>query len=460
MSEGEKAVTGAAGEGNPKHLSREPISISARSYWIGLTLLPISGGVAGFSVALLAGVDAKFGQPLATLLAGAGALSAGILAYVNGERSRGSSKVQHEERLDSERERHRIDLDRERERHREDSRHTKESALRDRYTAIATQIAHDSAAIRQAGVYALAALADDWHAFGEDDERQVCINLLQWYLRVPFPEGNDPEKPDLSEREIRQTIVALLAGRSRRRPEDPKSWAATLIGLDQVSLPNCYFLGFNFHQFDLSLANLRGAVLAGANLTQAYLGFADLTGADLTGARLTEAYLTDAKLVDTNLTRANLVRANLTNSRLPSAKLPRADLTRANLTSADLSGANLAKAKVTTADLTGADLTGADLTGADLSWVPLIEAQLGDSKLPSANLTRANLSGANLSYADLSDASLLRANLTGANLTGANPTGANLIYADLTDANLTKVIHTESTTWPTGFTPPIPPAEV
>src|SRR5262249_24893929 len=152
-------------------------------------------------------------QPLATLLAGGGALTAGALAYLNGERGRDQTAAHH-----------RADTDRERERHLEDSRGGRESDLRDRYTAIAAQIAHESAAIRQAGVYALTALADDWHKFGENDERQVCINLLQWYLRVPLPLG---EAPDLSEREIRQTIVGILVQRRHRPHHDPKSWEST-----------------------------------------------------------------------------------------------------------------------------------------------------------------------------------------------------------------------------------------
>ncbi|WP_194817892.1 hypothetical protein [Nocardia sp. XZ_19_385] len=105
----------------------------------------------------------SFSQPLATMLAGAGALGAGALAYLNGQRTRALDAAHHQ-----------ADTDREREWHRDDSHRARESALRDRYTAVAAQIAHESAAIRQAGVYALTALADDWHSFGEDDERQVC----------------------------------------------------------------------------------------------------------------------------------------------------------------------------------------------------------------------------------------------------------------------------------------------
>ncbi|MFE2960935.1 pentapeptide repeat-containing protein [Nocardia tengchongensis] len=268
------------------------------------------------------GVQASLSQPVATFLAGAGALTAGVLAYVNGQRSRALTQEHHAD-----------DRTRERERHQEDAHRARESDLRDRYTAIATQIAHTSAAIRQAGVYALTALADDWHALGEDDERQVCINLLQWYLRVPAAAVETSEQ-DLPELEIRQTIAGILTERRRRSPEHPKSWAATAISFRQASLPNCVLRMLDFSRLGLDHANLFGVNLTGAALF----------GATLTGANLTAVNLTGAHLIGTNLTGANLFGA---------------DLTGANLLSANLTGANL-----TGVDLTGANLLGADLTSA------------------------------------------------------------------------------------------------
>ncbi|WP_330251798.1 pentapeptide repeat-containing protein [Nocardia sp. NBC_00565] len=389
MSDVEKVTAETAAGGSP---DRGLVLRRSRSLLFGLVATTVGGGVAGFSAALLFGVQAGFSQPLATFLAGAGAVSAGLLAYLNGQHSRAQTEAHHK-----------ADMERERERHQEDSRHTKESALRDRYTAITAQIADDSAAIRQAGVYALTALADDWHAFGEDDERQVCINLLQWYLRVPFPEGNDPEKPDLSEREIRQTIVSILAQRRSRSADDPKSWKYTDISLHQVSLPNCHLVQFN---------------LTGIHLYRANLSRADLSAANLADAKLTGANLTGAMLVITKMTDAMLARANLTT----------AEMYGVFLNGADLSGANLADARLLKADLIEADLTSAKLVG--------------------ANLVGANLTGAKL----------VGANLTSADLTSANLTAANLTNAKLVDARLSRVTYNEFTQWPEGFTPPQPDA--
>lgn len=60
--------------------------------------------------------------------------------------------------------------------------------LRDRYTAIAAQLGDDAAPVRLAGVYAMAALADDWITMGNHREAQVCID-------VPRRRGRSPPGP-------------------------------------------------------------------------------------------------------------------------------------------------------------------------------------------------------------------------------------------------------------------------
>lgn len=91
------------------------------------------------------------------------------------------------------------------------------SGLRDRYTTGAEQLGQDSAAIRLAGVYALASLADDWQDFGNPDERQVCIDLLCAYLRTDRP----PLKPE--PRLVVKPVGRTLAGHPRLHPTSPPS---------------------------------------------------------------------------------------------------------------------------------------------------------------------------------------------------------------------------------------------
>jgi hypothetical protein len=52
----------------------------------------------------------------------------------------------------------------------------------ERFATTAGQLGHDSPAVRLAGVYAMAGLADDWPA-----QRQTCIDVLCAYLRMPYP---------------------------------------------------------------------------------------------------------------------------------------------------------------------------------------------------------------------------------------------------------------------------------
>ncbi|KAA8884764.1 pentapeptide repeat-containing protein [Nocardia colli] len=406
-----------------------PFPRRSRTVWLGAGAA--IGGSVGFGAAVLLNLSAGLTQPVATFLAGAGALSAGILAYTNGQRSREQSELHHQ-----------ADMERERERHDADTRRARESTLRDRYTAVTAQIAHDSAAIRQAGVYALTALADDWHAFGQDEERQVCINLLQWYLRVPFPDASSAA--DLPEREIRQTIVGIITERRRRRPEDPKSWATGVFTLKQASLPNCDL------RIDLSGTNLTGADLTNANLSNTKLAGVSLTRACLTGANLSFVNLNSEDLAFANMTGANMIYADLAGARLTGVDMTGADLHFANLTDATLHNANLSESNLSDAKLTRAILSHARLTGSDMSGTNLANTDLTSVDMTGTNLADADLTGATMTHADLTNTDLTGATMTHANLVGANLTGAGLTGADLTD-----VITSNSTVWPAGFTPPV-----
>jgi hypothetical protein len=60
--------------------------------------------------------------------------------------------------------------------------------LNERFDTVAGQLGSDkSPAVRLAGVYAMAGLADDWQ-----DHRQMCVDVLCAYLRMPYePEPGD-----------------------------------------------------------------------------------------------------------------------------------------------------------------------------------------------------------------------------------------------------------------------------
>lgn len=84
------------------------------------------------------------------------------------------------------------------------------SRLRDRYTTAAGQLGHESPAVRLAGAYALAALADEWLTRNEPAEAQTSIDLLCAYMRTPRGTPNDVDKA--ADREIRQSIIRIITG--------------------------------------------------------------------------------------------------------------------------------------------------------------------------------------------------------------------------------------------------------
>ncbi|MFE5199012.1 pentapeptide repeat-containing protein [Streptomyces sp. NPDC056601] len=109
------------------------------------------------------------------------------------------------------------------------------SQLAERYTTAAEQLGHEQAAVRLAGVYALARLADDWA-----EQRQVCVDVLCAYLRMPYEP--DPSLPGHKEgeREVRHTIIQVI----RDHLQEPE--AATAWCLHDFNFTDAVFDGGNF----------------------------------------------------------------------------------------------------------------------------------------------------------------------------------------------------------------------
>lgn len=153
---------------------------------------------------------------LAASVAAAALMGAGAVGAVGILRQRSTERTHHLERQrhDLEQSRHAL----------EQARHDAEivSRLRDRYAKAAEQLGHDNAAVRLAGVYATAGLADDWIARDQRDEAQICIDLLCAYQRVPRPAA-DTEEAARADLEVRQTITRVITGHLQD-PDDDASW--------------------------------------------------------------------------------------------------------------------------------------------------------------------------------------------------------------------------------------------
>ncbi|MET7520309.1 hypothetical protein ABZS88_44610 [Streptomyces sp. NPDC005480] len=99
-----------------------------------------------------------------------------------------------------------------------DSHRADANQLAERYSKAAEQLGHDQAAVRLAGVYAMARLADDW-----PEQRQVCIDVLCASLRMPYEA--DPTEPEFmkGEREVRLTIIRTIRDQLQD-PTSPTAW--------------------------------------------------------------------------------------------------------------------------------------------------------------------------------------------------------------------------------------------
>ncbi|MFF3918987.1 pentapeptide repeat-containing protein [Streptomyces sp. NPDC001852] len=91
----------------------------------------------------------------------------------------------------------------------------------ERFGAAAEQLAANQPAVRMAGASAMARLADEWL-----QERQMCIDVLCGYLRMPHapdpPSDEEALRVWQCEREVRLTILRLIA--AHLRDDSVQSW--------------------------------------------------------------------------------------------------------------------------------------------------------------------------------------------------------------------------------------------
>jgi hypothetical protein len=94
--------------------------------------------------------------------------------------------------------------------------------LNERFATAAGQLGADSAAVRLAGVYAMAGLADDW-----PQQRQTCVDVLCAYLRMPYEPDPGPDAPAAEQQgfrsvqEVRRTVIRVIT--AHLQPEDRRA---------------------------------------------------------------------------------------------------------------------------------------------------------------------------------------------------------------------------------------------
>ena len=108
-----------------------------------------------------------------------------------------------------------------------------EAQFTQRYSTAAEQLGHDKAAVRLAGVFAMARLADDW-----SKQRQQCIDVLCAYLRMLAEHSSG------SETEVRATIVRTIA--AHLRDDSAISWVRHDFDFTGAALHDAEFDGVTF----------------------------------------------------------------------------------------------------------------------------------------------------------------------------------------------------------------------
>lgn len=201
-----------------------------------LLYLATVGGVPALMYRLLA-TERNWGEfwrvaagPTGTMLAAAGAVLAAYFTLFNGELSR---------RQDRE------STDR-------DRRNAAERDLRTRFTTAAEQLGDGRFSVRQAGAYAMAAIADDWLALAADEpigsrEAQVCIDVLCATLRGA-PEQPDDNSSEPADQPVREVILHIIALHLRAQSQSEPSWRHMRFDLNgawlhDVDLSHCHFDG-------------------------------------------------------------------------------------------------------------------------------------------------------------------------------------------------------------------------
>jgi hypothetical protein len=121
-----------------------------------------------------------------------------------------------------------------------DARRADAEQFAQRYTTATDQLGHEKPAVRLGGVYAMARLADDWN-----DQRQVCIDVLCAYLRMPYEPDPASEKHREGEREVRYTITRIIRDHLRDSSA-PTTWCGRDFDFTNATFDGGDFEGAKF----------------------------------------------------------------------------------------------------------------------------------------------------------------------------------------------------------------------
>jgi hypothetical protein len=153
--------------------------------------------------------------------------------------------------------------------------HDRTRVLNERFTTIAGLLGDDqAAAMRLAGVHAMAGLADDW-----EENRQTCVDVLCAYLRLPYEHDPGDEAPAAERfairaiRQIRQTVIRVIAAHLQEHAA--VSWQGLVFDFSSAVFDGGDFSGAVFSGGEVRFS--------GAEFSGGWVGF---IGAKFSGAVL------------------------------------------------------------------------------------------------------------------------------------------------------------------------------
>ncbi|MEV1048744.1 pentapeptide repeat-containing protein [Streptomyces sp. NPDC049916] len=130
--------------------------------------------------------------------------------------------------------------------------------LTERYAKAAEQLGHEQAAVRLAGVYAMARLADDW-----PEQRQVCVDVLCAYLRMPYEADLNEPGFRHGDREVRLSIIRIMRSHLQD-PADTTTWCGHTLDFTGAIFDGGDFSGAIFSGGEVSF---RGARFSGGEVS-------------------------------------------------------------------------------------------------------------------------------------------------------------------------------------------------
>lgn len=216
-----------------------------------------------------------------------GAVPAGYIAY---RRQQALEDQRDLDRRNYELDREKLDGEQQREELRQveltvADRRADDAVHRARFIEAAAQLGSDKAAIRLAGVYALAQLADDWGHSGDSRAQQQCVDVLCAYIRMPFPghysrpplgPGLDPSDKgkfvaDLAEVQVRETLIRVAS--AHLQGANLGSWSGLTFDFTGARFPAPGRYDFTGANFTDSTVRFDRALLDGGTVSFDYALF-------------------------------------------------------------------------------------------------------------------------------------------------------------------------------------------